>query len=123
MRLHAVSAFVLLCVTGLCSPEARSQDGVCASGTPGMRSSCLAKELEALKRELAELKDSPARRAKRGRKATGEKKAIKGKQEKRETKAIREIPGRKGRRETREIVGRRARKVTREQRAIKATQA
>ena len=66
MRLHAVSAFVFLCVAGLFSSEARSQDAVCASGNPGMRSSCLAKEIEALKRELAELKRLPGPQGEKG---------------------------------------------------------
>ena len=125
MRLHAVSAFVFLCVAGLFSSEARSQDAVCASGNPGMRSSCLAKEIEALKRELAELKRLPGPQGEKGRKATGEKKERKGIPEKRETKEIRAIPGRKGKRgpkATKEIVGRKARKGIREQKERRETQ-
>jgi len=68
---------------------------------------------------LLSLNDCPARRAKRARKAIGEK---------RETKGIREIPGRKGKRgpkATKEIVGRKARKGIRaqkERRAIRESQ-
>ena len=78
MRLHAVGAIGFLCVIGLCASEARSEEGTCTSGTMGMRSSCLAKEVEALKRELAALKRLPGPQGEKGEKGDQGEKGEKG---------------------------------------------
>ena len=110
MRLHAVGAFVFLCVAALCSSEARSQDVACMSGSMGMRLSCLVKELATLKQELAALKRLPGPQGEKGDKGDQGEKGDKG--EKGDTGAkgdtgIRAIQGRREKRRHRRSWGKR----------------
>ena len=90
MRVHVLGAFLFLFCLVLSAGDGMAEELPCTKGRLGERVKCLSEELASLKRTPRAIPERKVTRARKGTKATQEKKGIGERKAKRGIKAIQE---------------------------------